>query len=67
VCVGVIRYLKFKQKTLREMSRVLKPDGTVLLTILSRASLGKCFYIAILAKRSFQKMAGKASKRFKMI
>lgn len=55
LCLGVITYLKSEKKALREMSRVLKPDGTLILSILNKVSLAKCFDIPVLVKRRLQK------------
>ena len=39
VCLGVITYSKSEVKVLQELSRVLKPDGILILSILSKSHL----------------------------
>jgi len=57
LCLGVITYLKSEQKALHEMSRILKPGGTMILSILNKFSLGKCLDISVLVKRKLQRIA----------
>jgi len=57
LCLGVISYLKSEQKALHEMSRILKPGGTMILSILNKFSLGKCLDIPVLVKRKLQRIA----------
>jgi len=56
LCLGVISYLKSEQKTLQEMSRILKPGGTMILSILNKFSLAKCLDISVLVKRKLQRI-----------
>lgn len=56
LCLGVITYLKSEQKALHEMSRVLKPGGTLILSILNKVSLAKCLDISVLVKQRLQRM-----------
>ncbi|MBA7511778.1 Ubiquinone biosynthesis O-methyltransferase, mitochondrial [subsurface metagenome] len=58
LCLGVITYLKSEQKALQEMSRILKPGGTMILSILNKFSLAKCLDISVLVKRRLQRIAG---------
>ena len=58
LCLGVITYLKSEQKALHEMSRILKPGGTMILSILNKFSLGKCLDISVLVKRKLQRTEG---------
>lgn len=58
LCLGVITYLKSEEKALLEMSRVLKPGGTMILSILNKFSLAKCLDISVLVKRRLQRIAG---------
>lgn len=58
LCLGVITYLKSEQKALHEMSRILKPGGTMILSILNKFSLAKCLDISVLVKRRLQKITG---------
>jgi len=57
ICLGVITYLKSEYKALHEMSRILKPGGTMILSILNKFSLGKCLDISIFVKRKLQRIA----------
>jgi len=41
ICLGVITYLKFEDNALREMGRVLKPSGVLILSIFNKARLVK--------------------------
>jgi len=56
LCLGIISYLKSENKALHEMSRVLKPGGTLILSSLNKVSLAKCLDISVLAKRRLQKI-----------
>ena len=56
LCLGVITYLKSEERALHEMSRVLKPDGTLILSIVNKVSLAKCLDISVLLKRRVQKI-----------
>jgi len=56
LCLGVITYLKSEQKALHEMSRILKPGGTMILSILNKFSLAKCLDISVLVKRRLQRI-----------
>ncbi|MDH5661759.1 MAG: class I SAM-dependent methyltransferase [Elusimicrobiota bacterium] len=58
ICLGVITYLKSEHKALHEMSRTLKPGGTMILSILNKLSLAKCLDMSVLVRRRIQKMAG---------
>jgi ubiquinone biosynthesis O-methyltransferase len=58
LCLGVITYLKSEQKALREISRILKPGGTMILSILNKFSLAKCLDMSIVVKRRLQRVAG---------
>ena len=58
ICLGVITYLKSEQKALQEMSRTLKPNGTIILSILNKLSLAKCLDMSVLVRRRIQRMAG---------
>ncbi|MCJ7646135.1 methyltransferase domain-containing protein [bacterium] len=57
LCLGVISYLKSENKALHEMSRVLKPDGTLILSILNKFSLAKFLDISVPVKRRLQRIA----------
>lgn len=58
LCLGVITYLKSEQKALHEMSRILKPGGTMILSILNKFSLAKCLDTSVLVKRRLQRITG---------
>ncbi len=57
LCLGVISYLKSENKALHELSRVLKPDGTLILSILNKFSLAKFLDISVPVKRRLQRIA----------
>jgi len=50
LCLGVITYLKSEKKALPEMPRFLRPDGTLILSILNKTSLTECLDIPVLVK-----------------
>jgi len=53
-CLGVITYLKSEEKALREMSRIIRPDGILILSILNKVPLAKCLDISVLVKRRLE-------------
>ncbi len=57
ICLGVITYLKSEHKALREMSRTLKPGGTIILSSLNKTSLAKCLDVSVFVKRRIQRMS----------
>jgi len=61
LCLGVISYLKSENKALQEMSRVLKPGGILILSILNKFSLAKLLDISVPVKRRLQRIT---SNRF---
>ena len=67
LCLGVITYLKSEQKALQEMSRILKPGGTMILSILNKFSLGKCLDISVFVKRKLQRIAANRIVSWKKI
>jgi len=56
LCLGVITYLKSEEKALQEISRILKPNGILILSILNKASLAKCLDISVLVKRRLERV-----------
>ncbi|MFB0526482.1 MAG: methyltransferase domain-containing protein, partial [bacterium] len=58
LCLGVISYVKSEHKALHEMSRILKPGGTMILSILNKLSITKCIDISVVVKRKLEKMVG---------
>jgi len=65
LCLGVITYLKSEQKALREMSRILKPGGTLILSILNKVSLARCLDISVFVKRRLRDIVGNATVPWK--
>jgi len=55
VCLGVITYLRSEDKALREFSRVLKPHGTLILSIVNRAHLRDFVDLPQSVRRRLQK------------
>jgi len=55
VCLGVVAYLKTEGKALRELARVLKPNGVIAISIVNKARLANRldlpFLLSILIKR----------------
>ena len=58
LCLGVITYVKSEHKALHEMSRILKPGGTMILSILNKLSITKCIDIPVVVKRKLEKIVG---------
>jgi ubiquinone/menaquinone biosynthesis C-methylase UbiE len=58
LCLGVVTYLRSEKKALHEMSRVLKPGGTLILSILNKFSLAKCLDISAFVTRRLQQIMG---------
>lgn len=55
VCLGVITYLKSEEKALCELSRVLKPDGILTLSILNKTHLAKYLDLPLFIGRKLQR------------
>jgi len=56
LCLGVVTYLKSEGKALHEISRVLKPGGILILSILNKASLAKSLDISLILRRRIKKI-----------
>lgn len=61
VCLGVITYFKSEEKALQELSRVLKPDGTLILSILNRSHLTYYLDLPRFINNRFKKALGSGS------
>ena len=61
VCLGVITYFKSEEKALQELSRVLKPDGTLILSILNKAHLTYYLDLPRFINNRFKKNLGSRS------
>jgi len=58
ICLGVITYLESEEKALRELSRVLKLQGILILSSLNKAHLAKYFDFPLLIRNALQKIFG---------
>ncbi len=61
VCLGVITYFKSEVKALQELSRVLKPDGILILSILNKAHLTYYLDLPRFINNRFKKTLGSRS------
>jgi len=55
ICLGVITYVKSEEKALRELARILKPDGMLILSFVNKARLVRALDLPLLSKRILQK------------
>jgi len=58
LCLGVITYLKSEEKALQEISRILKPNGILILSILNKVSLAKCLDVSVVVSRRLRRIVG---------
>jgi ubiquinone/menaquinone biosynthesis C-methylase UbiE len=55
-CLGVVSYLRSIEKSLQELSRILKPNGTLIFTTLNKWSLVSFLDVPLLIKSLFKKL-----------
>jgi ubiquinone/menaquinone biosynthesis C-methylase UbiE len=65
ICLGVISYLKSEEKALRELARILKPGGVLVLSITNKARLVSRMDLPLLLKNIVQKILSSASASWK--
>jgi len=65
ICLGVISYLKSEEEALRELVRILKPGGVLVLSITNKARLISRMDLPLLLKNMVQKMLNRASASWK--
>lgn len=58
LCLGVITYLESEEKALRELSRVLKPRGILVLSSLNKVYLTKYLDLPVLVKNGLREIFG---------
>jgi len=61
ICMAVIEYLQTPDKALAEMARVLRPGGTVIITVPKRMHIDKVTVAATLPIRALGRMLGMGS------
>lgn len=58
ICLGVITYLKSEEKALRELSRILKPDGNLIISSLNKAHLVRYLDVLLFLRKELLKIFG---------
>jgi ubiquinone/menaquinone biosynthesis C-methylase UbiE len=56
ICLGVITYLKSEEKALNELARVLKPEGTLILSVINKFRLVKHLDLPFFLKHRLEKI-----------
>jgi ubiquinone/menaquinone biosynthesis C-methylase UbiE len=64
-CLGVVSYVRSIEKSLQEISRILKPDGRLIFTTLNKVSLVGYLDVPLTIKSLFRRVFRKKKKREK--
>lgn len=66
ICLGVIGYLQSDEKALRELARVLKPGGVLVLSVINKARMTRLLDVPALFKSRLKKaVKGPSHKQFR--